>query len=92
LALSGLALLGIPFLVSDFFLVPLMLVALAVFLWGVYRSSDRSGKWPLIFSIAGAVLAFAGIWLSIAISAAGFILMAIGFTIQITLRKKNPRR
>lgn len=56
--------LGLGFLVNDVILIPLLVVSLAVAVWGLWRGTRAHGRRaPLIAGAAGSVLALAGIFL-----------------------------
>lgn len=88
LAISGLALLGLPFLTTDLFLIPLMLVSLGIYIWGIRKSGHHDSRWPMILALTGSAFAFAGIWLSSYVSAIGFLLMLAGFILTIIANKR----
>ena len=90
LIISGLALLGIPFFVSDLFFIPLMVLALGVYLWGMFRTRVVGLNWLLILGSVGSGFAFAGIWITPLVSAFGFVLMMTGFVFQTVFRLRKP--
>lgn len=71
-ALSVLAAIGAGFLINDAFLIPLYLGLLALSVWLLYRSARSHGNpAPFWAGLIGALVAFAGVWISAALVYAG---------------------
>ena len=61
--LAFLASIGLGFLINDLILVPLLLVFLALSLWGMARSLAAHGqRRPLFLAVGSSVLIFAAVW------------------------------
>lgn len=64
-ALSVLTAIGAGFLIHDAFLIPLYVALLALSLWLLYRSAKaHGGLGPFWVGACGAVVGFAGLWIS----------------------------
>lgn len=71
-ALSVLAAIGAGFLIHDAFLIPLYLGLLGLSVWLLYRSARSHGNLaPFRAGPVGALMAFAGLWVSAALVYAG---------------------
>lgn len=71
-ALSVLAAIGAGFLINDAFLIPLYLGLLGLSVWLLYRSArSHSHLAPFWAGLVGALVAFAGLWVSAALVYAG---------------------
>lgn len=75
-ALSALTAIGAGFLINDAVLIPLYVLLLALSAWLLYRSAkahrDLSPFW---LGASGAVVAFAGLWISSYLVYAGLIVL-----------------
>ncbi len=79
--LSGLTAVGLGFLINDLILLPLLAIALAFTLWALWSASKRHKlKAPFYVAILASVIAFAGLWVFVPLSYAGFA-MLFGTTI-----------
>lgn len=71
-ALAVLSAVGAGFLINDAILIPLFAALLALSLWFLHRATRAHGvRAPFYLGIAGAVVAFAGLWTWIAAIWAG---------------------
>lgn len=71
-ALAALSAVGAGFLINDAVLIPLFAALLALSLWFLHRATRAHGnRAPLYLGIAGAAIAFAGLWTWIAAIWAG---------------------
>lgn len=78
-ALSLLTAIGAGFLVNDAFLIPVYLGLLALSAWLLYRTSRTHGNLaPFWTGLAGAGLAFAGLWISPALVYSGLAVLMAG--------------
>ncbi|HXV09292.1 MAG TPA: MerC family mercury resistance protein [Burkholderiales bacterium] len=78
-ALSILTAIGAGFLINDAFLIPLFLVLLALSVWLLYGTSRAHGNLaPFWAGLAGAVIAFAGLWILPALVYAGLAVLIAG--------------
>jgi len=63
--LAFLTSLGVGFLINDLILLPLLLVLLAVSMWGLSRSRLTHGQsGPLTLAVVCSVIVFAAVWFS----------------------------
>ncbi len=75
-ALSILSAVGAGFLINDAFLIPLYFGLLALSVWLLYSSTRSHGNLaPFWTGLAGAVVAFAGLWLLPALVYAGLAVL-----------------
>lgn len=78
-ALSVLTAIGAGFLVNDAFLIPVYLGLLTLSVWLLYKTSRSHRKLaPFWTGLAGAVVAFAGLWILPAIVYAGLAALISG--------------
>ncbi|MBI4207761.1 MAG: MerC domain-containing protein [Betaproteobacteria bacterium] len=78
-ALSILTAVGAGFLINDAFLVPLYLGLLALSVWLLYSSARSHGNlMPFWTGLAGALVAFAGLWILPALVYAGLAVLIAG--------------
>jgi mercuric ion transport protein len=71
---SALTALGAGFLIRDAVLIPLYLALLAVSLWLLYRSAKaHGGLGPFWLGLAGAAVAFVGLWVNPVLVYAGLV-------------------
>ncbi len=79
--LSGLIAVGLGFLINDLILLPLLAIALIFTLWALWSASKRHKlKATFYVAILASVIAFAGLWVFVPLSYAGFA-MLFGTTI-----------
>lgn len=79
--LSGLTAVGLGFLINDLILLPLLAIALGFTLWALWSASKRhQTKIPFAIGIGASIAAFAGLWIFVPLSYAGFAVL-IGSTI-----------
>ena len=75
-ALSVLTAIGAGFLINDAFLIPLYLGLMALSVWLLYSSTRSHGSLaPFWTGLAGALLAFAGLWVLPALVYAGLAVL-----------------
>lgn len=78
-ALSALTAIGAGFLINDAFLIPLYIALLALSVWLLYRSAkSHASLGPFWLGLAGAVVAFAGLWLTSILVYAGLLAIIAG--------------
>lgn len=78
-ALSVLTAIGAGFLINDAFLIPLYLGLLGVSVWLLYSSAQSHGNLtPFWTGLAGALVAFAGLWILPALVYAGLAVLIAG--------------
>ena len=71
---SALTAVGAGFLIKDAVLIPLYLALLALSLWLLYRSANaHGGLAPFWLGLAGALVAFAGLWINPVLVYAGLL-------------------
>ena len=71
---SALTAVGAGFLIKDAVLIPLYLALLALSLWLLYRSAKaHGGLAPFWLGLAGALVAFAGLWINPVLVYAGLL-------------------
>ena len=76
---SALTALGAGFLIRDAVLIPLYLALLALSLWLLYRSAKaHGGLGPFWLGLAGAAVAFVGLWINPVLVYAGLIAIVAG--------------
>ena len=79
--LSGLTAVGLGFLINDLILLPALAIALGFTLWSLWLSSkSQSTKVHFFVGIGASLTAFAGLWIFVPLSYAGFAVL-IGTTI-----------
>ena len=63
--LAFLASIGVGFLINDLILLPLLLIFLAISIWGITRSmASHNLRWPLVLAVVSSIVVFAAIWFS----------------------------
>lgn len=78
-ALSALSAIGAGLLINDAFLIPLYLGLLALSVWLLYSSARSHGDLtPFWTGLAGALVAFAGLWILPALVYAGLAVLISG--------------
>jgi mercuric ion transport protein len=78
-ALSVLTAVGAGFLINDAILIPLYVALLALSLWLLYRTAAAHHNLrPFWLGVAGAVAAFAGLWVSAAVVYVGIGALVAG--------------
>lgn len=78
-ALSLLAAIGAGFLINDAFLIPLYLGLLALSVWLLFGTARSHGNLtPFWAGLAGAIVAFAGLWILPALVYAGLAVLISG--------------
>jgi mercuric ion transport protein len=91
-ALAALTAAGAGFLINDAVLIPLFAALLALSVWFLYRSARAHNDLaPFYLGIAGAVVAFAGLWTWIAAIVGGLATMVIA-SVWDFARAKARRR
>ncbi len=71
--LGALNAIGLGFLINDLILLPLLGIALALTLWGLWTASNRDNNKIRFFAgIAASIAAFAGLWIFTPLSYGGF--------------------
>ena len=74
--LSGLTAAGLGFLINDLILLPLLTIALTFTLWALWSASRRHKlKTPFYIAIVASAIAFAGLWVFVPLSYAGFTVL-----------------
>ncbi len=88
--IAGVTALGAGFLIQDRYLLPLLAVFLLISVAGTVHSLRKHGrKTPLIVSIAGAALTFAGIFLRPTIAYVGVALLLLASVLDLRA-VRNP--
>jgi mercuric ion transport protein len=78
-AISALTAIGAGFLLNDAVLIPLYLALLALSVWLLYRSAKaHASLGPFWLGLAGAVVAFAGLWIGSILVYLGLLAMVAG--------------
>ena len=78
-AVSALTAIGAGFLINDAVLIPLYLVLLVLSVWLLYRSASAHASLGLFWlGLAGAVVAFAGLWMGSILVYAGLLAIVAG--------------
>lgn len=78
-AISALTAIGAGFLVNDAVLIPLYVALLALSVWLLYRSAKSHARLgPFWLGLAGAVVAFAGLWISSIVVYVGLLAIVAG--------------
>lgn len=85
---------GLGFLINDAVLIPLLVVFLAVTLWGLYLGKGHHGSWsPFYVGVAGAVLTGISIWFGNGLVAGiGIAALVAGSILNVWLRMHQLRR
>lgn len=95
-ALSILSAVGAGFLINDAFLIPLYLGLLALSVWLLYSSTRSHGNLaPFWTGLAGALIAFAGLWILPALVYAGLAVLITGSAWDfwnVRAARASPRR
>ena len=74
--LSGLTAVGLGFLINDLTLLPLLAIALTFTLWVLWSASKRhKHKAPFYVAFVASAIAFAGLWVFVPLSYAGFAVL-----------------
>ncbi|HVA58563.1 MAG TPA: MerC family mercury resistance protein [Gemmatimonadaceae bacterium] len=87
--------LGLGFLIHDAVLIPLLVIALGVTMWGLSDGRGRHGKpWPQHLGTVGAVCTLGGmfVWLPLAYAGLGMIIAASAWNLWLTHRCAAPDR
>lgn len=72
--IGALSAVGLGFLIRDAVLIPLLVIMLGFTLWALWSSRQiHHLEGPMYLGLAGALLAFAGLWIYVPLSWAGFI-------------------
>lgn len=78
-ALSVLSAIGAGFLINDAFLIPLYVGLLGLSVWLLYKSARSHGSLiPFWTGLAGAIVAFAGLWILPALVYVGLAVLISG--------------
>lgn len=78
-ALSALTAIGAGFLINDAVLIPLYVALLALSVWLLYRSAKNHARLgPFWLGLAGAAVAFAGLWISSVLVYGGLLAIVAG--------------
>lgn len=78
-AISALTAIGAGFLINDAVLIPLYLALLALSVWLLYRSAKaHASLGPFWLGLAGAVVAFAGLWIGSILVYVGLLAIVAG--------------
>lgn len=76
---SALTAIGAGFLINDAVLIPLYLALLALSVWLLYRSAKAHASLaPFWLGLAGAVIAFAGLWIGPVLVYVGLLAIVAG--------------
>lgn len=90
-ALSVLTAIGAGFLINDAFLIPLYFGLLALSVWLLYSSTWSHGNLtPFWAGLAGAVVAFAGLWILPALVYAGLAVLISGSVWDFWNARRTP--
>lgn len=88
---GGLSAIGLGFLINDLILLPLLGIALAFTLWALWTASKQhQNRYPFYTGIAASIAAFAGLWIFVPLSYAGFATL-FGATIWDYLVARHRR-
>jgi len=92
-ALSALSAIGAGFLINDAFLIPLYLVLLGLSVWLLYSSTrSHNNLAPFWAGLAGALVAFVGLWILPALVYAGLAVLISGSVWDFRNGRRAPAR
>jgi mercuric ion transport protein len=89
--LGALSAIGLGFVINDLILLPLLALTLGFTLWSLWQSGTRHGmRAPFYTGVVASITAFAGLWVFVPLSYAGFLLL-LATTVWDYVHSKSDR-